>query len=177
MDASIHALMKGSMMNIARRNDSPLTSIYRPMPVPMPINDQLGRVVENMFEDFFAPFTPYSALAGGEPDGAASPPINVAETADAYRVEVELPGVSKEDIKVAVDNRRVTIEAEEKREQDQKEGERLIYAERNATKYARSFTLPSEVDDAGAQAKFENGVLTLTLPKKQPPQPKQLAIQ
>jgi HSP20 family protein len=101
----------------------------------------------------------------------------VAETADAYRVEVELPGVSKEDIKVAVDNRRVTIEAEEKREQDQKEGERLIYAERNATKYARSFTLPSEVDDAGAQAKFENGVLTLTLPKKQPPQPKQLAIQ
>ena len=106
MDASIHALMKGSIMNIARRNDSPLTSIYRPMPVPMPINDQLGRVVENMFEDFFAPFTPYSALAGGEPDGTASPPINVAETADAYRVEVELPGVSKEDIKVAVDNRR-----------------------------------------------------------------------
>jgi HSP20 family protein len=130
-----------------------------------------------MLEDFFAPFTPYSALAGGEPDGTASPPINVAETADAYRVEVELPGVSKENIRVAVDNRRVTIEAEEKRESDQKEGERLIYAERNATKYVRSFTLPSEVDDAGAQAKFENGVLTLTLPKKQPAQPKQLAIQ
>jgi HSP20 family protein len=128
-------------------------------------------------EDFFASFTPYSALAGQEPEGMASPPINVADTADAYRVEVELPGVSKENIKVAVDNRRVMIEAEEKRESDQKEGERLIYAERNATKYVRSFTLPSEVDDAGAQAKFENGVLTLILPKKQPAQPKQLAIQ
>src|SRR3981081_4186380 len=113
MDARIHALMKGSMMNIVRRNDSPLTSIYRPMPVPMPISDQLGRVVENMFEDFFASFTPYSALAGQEPEGMASPPINVADTADAYRVEVELPGVSKENIKVAVDNWRVMIEAEE----------------------------------------------------------------
>lgn len=74
-------------------------------------------------------------------------------------------------------NHRVSIEAETKQESEKKEGGRVIYAERSARRFARSFTLPFEVDDANAQAKFENGVLTLNLPKKAPAHAKTLSIQ
>lgn len=160
-------------MNITRREGSPL-SAYR----PGALDDQFGRMVENMFEEFFAPFSPYSSLLSQrEEGGAVSPRLNVIETDKSFEVEAEMPGVKKEDVKVAIDNRRITIEGEAKRESAEKEGENVVYAERSTRRFARSFTLPADVDDNGAQAKLENGVLMLSLPKKEPAQAKKLTIQ
>ncbi len=156
-------------MNLTRRNNAPL-STYR----PGSIDDQFGRLVENMFEDFFAPF---SSLSNLSQEDIASPRVNLVERDDAFEVEAELPGVKKEDVKVSIDNRRITIEGEAKRETAQKEGENVVYAERSTRRFARSFTLPTDVDDAAAQAKLENGVLLLTLPKKESAQAKKLTVQ
>ena len=159
-------------MNLIRRNNAPL-STYR----PSTIDDQFGRLVENMFEDFFAPFTPLSSLSNLSQEGIISPRVDLVERDDAFEVEAELPGVKKEDVKVSIDNRRVTIEGEAKRESAQKEGENVVYAERSTRRFARSFTLPTDVDDAAAQAKLENGILILTLPKKESAQTKKLTVQ
>lgn len=157
-------------MNIVNRDNSPM-STYRPGAG----NDLFGRLVENMFQDFFAPFAPMSGQGFGS--DVVSPRLNVAETDKSFEVEAELPGVAKEDVKVAIDERRVTIEAEAKRESAQQEGENMVYAERSVRRYMRSFMLPTEVDDAGAQARLENGILMLSLPKKEGAQGKRLTIQ
>jgi HSP20 family protein len=157
-------------MNIATRNNSSLSKAYR----PGFFDDQFGRMVEHVFDGFL---TPFSRLSGTESAALSTPRLNVSETDRGYEIEAELPGIAKEDIKVSVDGQRVSIEAESKHESEKKDGERVIYAERSARKFARSFTLPAEVDDANADAKFENGILTLRLPKKQSAQPKKLSIQ
>ena len=91
----------------------------------------------------------------------------MTESEQAYDIQADMPGVDKEDLKVAIDGSRVTIEGECRKANERREGENVVYSERSARKYLRSFTLPSEIDDAAAQAKLENGVLHLTLPKKQ----------
>ncbi len=159
-------------MDLIRRSNLP-PSTYR----PASIEDQFGRLIENAFEDFFAPFIPFSSPARTGSEGITSPRLNVVETDNSFEVEAELPGVKKEDVKVGIDNQRVSIEGEAKRESAQKEGEHVVYAERTVRRFSRSFTLPAEVDDAGAQAKLENGILMLSLPKKQGAQAKQITIQ
>ncbi|RJF96605.1 Hsp20/alpha crystallin family protein [Noviherbaspirillum cavernae] len=159
-------------MNIIRRHASPL-STYR----PASMDDSFGRMVENMFEDFLAPGSPYSALSRQGADDIASPRLTVTENDKSFEVEAEMPGVKKEDIKVAVENQRVSIEGEAKRESAQKEGESIVYAERITRHFARSFTLPSEVDESAAQARLENGILMLSLPKKRATEAKKLTVQ
>ena len=156
-------------MNLIRRNPSAL-SAYR----PRGIDEQFGRLVENMFEDMFAPFAQAGALG---PEGAISPRLNVSETDQDFQIEAEMPGVRKEDVKVAVEHQRVTIEGESQRQSEQREGENVLYAERSASRFMRSFTLPAEVDESAAQARMENGVLRLTLPKKQGSAATRIAIQ
>ena len=150
-------------MNLIRRNPSALPA-YR----PRGLDEQFGRLVENMFEDMFAPFAQAGAL---------SPRLNISETDQAFQIEAEMPGVKKEDVKVAVEHQRVTIEGQSQHQSEQREGENLLYAERSASRFLRSFTLPSEVDENGAQARMEHGVLTLTLPKKQGSAATRIAIQ
>ena len=146
-------------MNIVRRGSSPV-STYR----PRSFEDGFGRLVEHMVEDMFAPL----ALGGAafESDGTAHARLNVIETDAAFDVEVEMPGVKKEDINVTVDHQRITIEGEARRSEEGREGANVVYAERSTQRFVRSFMLPAEVDDASAQAKLEDGVLKLTLPKK-----------
>jgi HSP20 family protein len=144
---------------------------------PATMEDQFGRMVESMFEDFFAPAAQAAALARLSDEGVISPRINIIETDKAYQVQAELPGVKKEDVKVAIESQRVTIEAETKHEEEKKEGENVVYAERTARKFMRSFLLPTEVDESTADAKLEDGVLTLTLPKKQASAAKRLTVQ
>lgn len=92
--------------------------------------------------------------------------LEVSEEDKAYRVKAEIPGVKKEDIHVTVDGRQVSISAEVKKETEEKEGGKMIRSERYYGKVARSFTLEQEVDESGAQAKYTDGMLELTLPKK-----------
>ncbi len=131
-----------------------------------------GNLFDTMLEEFMAP-----AAEAARDSGAFSPQIDVIETEGGYLVEADLPGVTRNDVRVSVDGQRVTIEAEVRRETERKEGETVMHAERVVRKYARSFELPHEVDEAQAIAKLEHGVLTLTLPKKQASQSRLLTIQ
>ena len=104
--------------------------------------------------------------------------IEVRENAREYQVQAELPGVRKDDIQVQIDGNRVSITAEVKRESPEKpEGERVLRSERFYGQLARSFALAAEIDDRNAGARFENGILTLTLPKQAAPTTRRLTIQ
>jgi len=92
--------------------------------------------------------------------------FDVAEQGNAYVVNAELPGYKKEDVQVEIDGARVTITAEAKAQKESTEGEKVVYSERYTGKAVRSFELTSEIDNDAASAKYENGILTLTLPKK-----------
>jgi HSP20 family protein len=91
-------------------------------------------------------------------------------------VKAEIPGVRKEDIGVEIDGNVVTLRAETKQEKDVKEKGRLIRSERYYGAMSRSFTLGHEVDETKADAKYADGILTLTLPKKVQTPVKKLAI-
>ena len=103
--------------------------------------------------------------------------VDVAEHNGDYKVVAELPGVKKEDIKVNIDGDEVSITAETRISKDVKDGERLLHSERYAGKVSRAFRLAQEIDEARASAKYSDGVLELTLPKKAAATAKQLAIQ
>ena len=130
---------------------------------------------DRLFDSFFDGYLPASASTAAA--AHASPRIDVTESATAYVVEAELPGVVKENVGISVDGKLVTITAEVKRETERKEGETVVFAERGTEKFSRSFKLAVEVDDAKSVAKLENGILTLTLPKKEALRPKQIAVQ
>jgi HSP20 family protein len=91
--------------------------------------------------------------------------VDVSETDKGYAVAVDLPGVRKDDIDVAVEGAQVTIRAEVKRDSSSQHGKE-IHSERFSGEAYRSLSLPQEIDAAGAKAHYDGGVLTLTLPKK-----------
>lgn len=92
--------------------------------------------------------------------------IDVSEDNDAYHVKAEIPGVEKNDIELSVDGRQVTIAAELRRETERTRGETELHSERYYGKARRMFTLPGEVNSTKVQARYDKGVLSVTLPKK-----------
>lgn len=103
--------------------------------------------------------------------------VDVHEADAEYTVKAEIPGVRKEDIGVEIDGNVVTLRAETKQEKDVKEKGRLIRSERYYGAMSRSFTLGHEVDETKSEAKYADGILTLTLPKKVQTPVKTLAVQ
>ena len=103
--------------------------------------------------------------------------MDVAEQENAYLVKAEIPGVAKEDIEVSIEGNQVTIGAEVKRQSATKDGERVLRSERNSGNFYRGFTLPVEIDETASNAKYENGVLELTLTKKAALAGRKLTIQ
>ena len=103
--------------------------------------------------------------------------IDVIEKGDTYVVRAEIPGVSKEAIEVTIEGNAVTIAAAARSEAEVTEGERVLRSERHVGAMARSFTLPVELDEAASHAKYEAGVLELTLTKKLPVAGRKLTIQ
>ena len=97
-----------------------------------------------------------------------SPALDVSETDTAYTLSLDLPGVTKEAVKVKIEGRRVSIDAEQAKAAESPEGTRALYRERSVTRFSRAIALPQEVSSADSNAKLENGVLTLTLVKRQP---------
>jgi HSP20 family protein len=102
--------------------------------------------------------------------------MDVKETDGMYLLNAEIPGVKKDDIHVTIDGSRVSITAEIKHEKESKEGERWIRSERAYGMASRSFTLGDDIDQSKVQAKYNNGVLELTLPKKTGSVHKEVAI-
>jgi HSP20 family protein len=115
-------------------------------------------------DDFFKGFAlrPVYRMMEGEPQMR----LDLSEDDRHFFVKAEIPGVKKEDIKVSVDGNQVSLSAEVKKEKEEKEGAKVIRSERYYGSVARSFTLGENVDPSAAQAKYDNGVLQLTLPKK-----------
>lgn len=104
--------------------------------------------------------------------------IDVSEKDNAYVVKADIPGVKKEDINIRVDGNVVQIEAEVKSEKETKgEGDKVLRSERYYGNVSRTFSLGQDVDEAGAQAKYADGVLTLELPKKTTAATKKITIQ
>jgi len=128
---------------------------------------------------------------GGAGDASRVPALDVSETGTHYIVALDVPGVSRDQLNVSVEGRRVSVETVVDKQAD-KQGDkiadeaaadakkeaaaRVLYRERSSLRYARTVSLPSEVDQAASQAKFENGVLTLTLAKKVPAGATQIRI-
>jgi HSP20 family protein len=102
--------------------------------------------------------------------------VDVQEDENKYTVHAEIPGVKKEDINVTIDGGHIAISAEVRREKEAKDGERVLRSERYYGKVSRSFMLENEVDEAKADANYKDGVLELTLPKKQVAAAKRLTI-
>ena len=92
--------------------------------------------------------------------------IDVKEDDQAFTVKAEIPGVKKEDIQVDIDEDRVSLRAEVKKEKEEKKDEKVVYSERAYGMVSRSFTLPADVDAKGAKAEYKDGVLNLMLPKR-----------
>ena len=138
-----------------------------------PRSDYFGDLVDDLFKGFFVRPVSYN----GQGEALPRMKVDVAEKNGAYVVSAELAGVKKEDIKVTIDGAEVTLSAEVKREKEVTQDERVLHTERSFGKVSRSFTLPQEVDEAKAEAKFRDGVLELTLPKKAAAARKQVTIQ
>jgi HSP20 family protein len=102
--------------------------------------------------------------------------MDVKEADGKYMVNAEIPGVNKDDIHVTIDGNRVSISAEVRQEKEEKEGERVIRSERSYGMATRSFSLDNEVDESKVQAKYADGVLELTLPKKPGSSRKEISI-
>lgn len=102
--------------------------------------------------------------------------VDVKEDPKAYTVHAEIPGVRKEDIQVTIDGNQVSIAAEIKRETEEKKDERVLRSERYAGRVYRAFALAQDVDQETAQARYENGVLELVLPKRSAAASRQLTI-
>jgi HSP20 family protein len=133
--------------------------------------DPFNSIVDDLFKGFLVRPVAY--------DAARAPrlTVDVTEKNGAYLVTADLPGVKKEDIHVDIDGAQVTLTAEVKREKEVAEGERVLHTERSYGKVSRSFALPQELDEAKAEAKFKDGVLELTLPKKAAAARKAITIQ
>ena len=128
--------------------------------------------LDDLFRGFFV-----RPVSFDTPAGAAQFRVDVTENENAYRLHAEIPGVKKEDIQITVDGDTVAVSAEVKHEKDAKNGERVLRSERYYGKVYRAFTLGQPIDETGTAAKYADGVLEVTLPKKAAAQAKRITIQ
>ena len=108
--------------------------------------------------------------------GTLVPAMDIVENNDSYVVKTDLPGITKEDLKINVKDKLLIIEAESSEEKTEKEGEKVIKIERRSGKFCRSLRLGNSVDESAIEAKISDGVLTLTLPKAQEATSRQIEI-
>jgi HSP20 family protein len=140
--------------------------------------------IDRLFDESFDRY-----LGGTKASGEArTPAMDVSEGDATYTVVLDVPGASREQLKVSVEGRRVTLtsiaavevpakaQGEAEAPVEVKAASRVLYRERLAPIYSRTIVLPAEVDQATSQAKFDNGILTLTLAKKVPAGATQLSI-
>jgi HSP20 family protein len=129
--------------------------------------------LDDVFEGFFRP---YSANAGDVTGGSLVPAIDLHENDSSYTVRAEIPGVKKEDIDITVHDGVLTINAESRYENEEKEDGRVIRQERRYGKYVRSIRLGKDVDESHVKANYKDGVLELELPKVEEVKPKKISI-
>jgi HSP20 family protein len=133
------------------------------------------RPFEDMFGDLMKGFWLKPMSFPGE--AAIKVKLDVNESDKAFTVKAEIPGVKKDDIHVDVDGNLVSISAEVKHEKEEKDAGKVVHSERYYGSVSRSFSLPVDVDPAGAKAEYKDGVLNLVLPKKAGGQSRRVSVQ
>ncbi len=134
----------------------------------------LDRELENFFEDFGFPI--WRRNPGENEEREWLPAIDLSETKDSYLLKAELPGVSKDDVKVTLTEDLLTISGEKKVEKESKEHD-VHRSERVYGAFTRSFRLPGPVAGDKVHAEYHDGVLTLTIPKTESARPREIQIQ
>ena len=138
---------------------------WRPMRDITTVQDEINR----MFDNFWGEFK-------GEDEAMLAPPVDVTEKAENFVVTAELPGLKKDEINLAIQNNVLTISGSRKRETESK-NDRYLRVERSFGSFCRTINLPTSVDGSKIGADFEDGILTIELPKVEEARPKEIAIQ
>jgi HSP20 family protein len=147
-------------------SDSGRTNIHQPLKdKTMTLVKVNNRPYGNLLDGFINEF-PSVARSFGQ-DFFQFPETNIHETPDAYHLELNVPGRAKEDFKIQVDQDLLTISFEKKEEKPASDDYKTIRREFTYKSFKRSFTIDNGVDVSGIQAKYENGLLKLLLPKKE----------
>jgi len=126
-----------------------------------------GNFFPSLMEEFFRP----DWIGGMQQNNFAVPPVNIRETDNAFEVELSAPGKTKEDFNIEIDNDMLTISSEQKTENTVEDG-KYTRKEFSHSAFRRSFTLPETVKEDDIHAAYENGILKITLPKKEEALPK-----
>ena len=126
-----------------------------------PVNGALDSMISNFWNEMPSFFDKTFS-----PEVTGEAPVNITETKDAYKLEFALPGRSKEDFNVSIDKNLLTVSYEKKQEQEENEDKR-IRREYSYESFKRTFTLDERINADSIAAKYENGILTLELPKKE----------
>jgi|SRR5437667_7264808 len=133
--------------------------------------DQLQKEMNRLFNDWGR------GWADGEPGNTTlwAPLVDIFENEEAVILKAELPGVDPQSVDIRLENNVLTLKGERQFEGD-REKEQVLRMERPYGTFSRSFSIPAVVDDTNINAKFANGVLTVTLPKKEQAKPKRIQI-
>ena len=129
----------------------------------------LAKVADRMpsvFDDFFKPWNEWFDNGGLRGRAMNVPAVNITEHKDEYQVSLAAPGLKKEDFKIDVNGNMLTISSEKEDSKEEKD-ERFTRKEYSYSSFSRSFTLPEEINKEKIEAKYEDGVLKLSLPRKE----------
>jgi len=130
----------------------------------------------NLLGDFDNLFNGLVAPVGAESNARFLPPLDIVETDDGYEVRADLPGVKKDDLSVQVEDNTLIIEAESHDESVTKAGDKVIKRERITGKYRRALQIVEAVDESGIRARYNDGVLTVQLPRATKASAKKIAV-
>ena len=125
-----------------------------------------GETMPSPFDDFFKPWNEWLGSGGLWGKSMTVPAVNISENKEDYRVTVAAPGLKKSDFKIDVEGNMLLISSEKSESKEEKE-ERYTRKEYSYSSFRRSFTLPDDVRQDKIEASYEDGVLKLTLPKKE----------
>jgi HSP20 family protein len=154
-------------MSIVRWN--PTNDLLPTFPSDMlNIQREINRMFDSLFEGGMQDSTDL-------PTSSWSPSLDIAENDNAYVVKVELPGVNKDDVRITMQENVLTIRGEKKQEKESK-GSNFHRTERSYGAFQRSFSLLSSVKSEKIEAAYNDGILTVTLPKAESAKPKQIEV-
>ncbi|UEG48856.1 Hsp20/alpha crystallin family protein [Ferruginibacter lapsinanis] len=125
-----------------------------------------GETLPTLFGDFFRPWNEWFDNGGFMGGVLSMPAVNIAESKDDFKVSLAVPGMKKDDFNIDVDGNMLTISCEKEEKKEEKET-KYTRNEYNYSSFSRSFTLPEDVNKEKIDAKYVDGILNISLPKKE----------
>ncbi len=135
----------------------------------------LQQEIDRLFDAFF-PTSQESDANESQTQATWAPRTDLVETEEGYRLHLDLPGLSKEDVKISLHDNTLTVSGKRSAETEE-EGTEYVRVERTFGHFYRSFSLPRTIDSESIEASFDNGVLTVFVPKREENKPRQIEIQ